>query len=56
MMQGAKRPLHLVLDNLPAHKIAAARGYVDELAQIKANPNLVRSFFNHPIVSYVSDL
>ncbi|WP_439328924.1 IS630 family transposase [Cephaloticoccus primus] len=106
MMEGAKRPVHLVLDNLPAHKTAAARSYVDELqgkltlhflpgyapdlgpdelvwsyakrtglarsplrtgqklaervhtqlTQIKANPNLVRSFFNHPNVSYISDL
>jgi len=105
MMEGAKRPVHLVLDNLPVHKTAAARSYVDELqgklplhflpgyapdlgpdelvwsyakrtglarsplrtgqklaervhtqlSQIKANPDLLRSFFNNPNVFYISD-
>jgi len=77
MMEGAKHPVHLVLDNLPAHKTAAALrpdeqvwSYAKrtglarsplrtgkklaerihtQLAQIKANPDLVRSFFNHPM-------
>ncbi|MFB9115267.1 IS630 family transposase [Xanthomonas arboricola pv. corylina] len=106
MMKGRRRPLHLVLDGLPAHKTKGVREYVDglkgkltlhflpgyapdlnpdelvwsyakrtgvarsplragekladrvheQLAQIKASPNLVRSFFMHPSVAYISDL
>lgn len=106
MMRGRRKPLHLVLDGLPAHKTRAVRAYVDELkgkltlhflpgyaptlnpdelvwsyakrtgvarsplrageqladrvhAQLQdiANrPALVRSFFRHPSVAYISDL
>jgi transposase len=106
LMYRRKKPLHLVLDGLPAHKTRAVKTYVastqgrlslhflpgyapelnpDELvwshakrtgnarrplqkgekleecvtaqlAEIGNNPNLVRSFFSHPSVAYISDL
>ena len=106
LMYRRKKPLHLVLDGLPAHKTKIVKTYVastggrltlhflpgyapelnpDELvwshakrtgnarrplqkgekleqrvtaqlAQIGDNPKLVRSFFKHPSVSYISDL
>lgn len=106
MMKGRRRPIHLVLDGLPAHKTRGVRDYVDtmkgkltlhflpgyapdlnpdelvwsytkrtgvarsplrsgekladrvhaQLADIKARPHLVRSFFKHPNVAYISDL
>ena len=106
MMKWRRRPLYLVLDNLPAHKTKAVRDYVDslegkltlhflpgyaldlnpdelvwsyakrtgaarsplcagenleervhaQLADIASNPKLVRSFFGHPTVSYITDL
>ena len=106
MMRGRRRPIHLVLDGLPAHKTRDVRDYVDslkgkltlhflpgyapdlnpdelvwsyakrtgvarsplrsgeklaerihaQLLDIKARPNLVRSFFRHPSVAYISDL
>jgi transposase len=105
LMRHRKKPLHLVLDNLPAHKTAAVKDYVsstngkltlhflpgyapelnpdelvwshvkrtgvvrsplqkgeklepkihDQLEQIQCNPKLVRSFFQHPDVTYISD-
>lgn len=106
MMKGRRRPLHLVLDGLPAHKTRAVRDYVGslkgkltlhflpgyapdlnpdelvwsyakrtgvsrrplragekladrvhaQLSDIAARPNLVRSFFRHPSVAYISDV
>lgn len=106
MMRGRRKPLHLVLDGLPAHKTRAVRAYVDELKgkltlhflpgyaptlnpdelvwsytkrtgiarsplrageqladrvhaqlqDIAKRPALVRSFFRHPSVAYISDL
>ena len=106
MMRGRRRPIHLVLDGLPAHKTWDVRDYVDslkgkltlhflpgyapdlnpdelvwsyakrtgvarsplrsgeklaerihaQLLDIKARPNLIRSFFRHPSVAYISDL
>jgi len=106
MMAERERPVHLVVDGLPAHKKAIVKEYVvstqgaltlhflpgyspdlnpDELvwshakrtgvarsplrkgerlrervdAQLQAvadNPDLVRSFFRHPSVAYISDL
>ena len=106
MMKWRRRPIHLVLDGLPAHKTKAVRDYVaglqgkltlhflpgyapdlnpDELVwsyakrtgvardplragekladrvhaqltRIAARPELVRSFFRHPSVAYISDL
>jgi transposase len=106
MMKGRRRPLHLVLDGLPAHKAKPVREYVDrlngkltlhflpgyapdlnpdelvwsyakrtgvarsplrageklaarvhaQLSGIAARPDLVRSFFRHPSVAYISDL
>jgi transposase len=106
MMRGRRKPLHLVVDGLPAHKTKAVREYVDslkgkltlhflpgyapdlnpdelvwsyakrtgharrplrageslaervneQLAEIAANPELVRAFFKHPSVAYISDL
>jgi transposase len=106
MMKGRRRPIHLVLDGLPAHKTRGVRDYVDslkgkltlhflpgyapdlnpdelvwsytkrtgvarsplrsgekladrvhaQLVDIKARPDLVRSFFKHPSVAYISDL
>ncbi len=104
-MHRRRKPLHLVLAGLPAHKKKAVKDYVaaaegrltlqflpgyapdlnpDELvwshaqrtgnarrplqkgeqlesgmtaqlAEIGNNPKLVRSFFNHPSVTYISD-
>ena len=106
MMHGRRKPLHLVLDGLPAHKTRAVRDYVEErkgkltlhflpgyapdlnpdelvwsytkrtgvarrplksgekladrvhaqLEEIARKPKLVRSFFGHPSVAYISDL
>lgn len=106
MMKGRRRPIHLVLDGLPAHKTKGVRHYVDglrgkltlhflpgyapdlnpdelvwsyakrtgvarsplragekladrvhaQLSDIAARPDLVRSFFKHPSVAYISDL
>jgi transposase len=106
LMSHRKKPLHLVLDGLPAHKTAAVKDYIsgtngkltlhflpgyapelnpdelvwshvkrtgvsrsplrkgekleprihDQLEQIQHDPKLVRSFFQHPDVSYISDL
>lgn len=106
LMFRRKKPLHLVLDGLPAHKTKVVKAYVastegkltlhflpgyapelnpDELvwshakrtgnarrplqkgekleqriavqlAEIGNNPKLVRSFFRHPSVAYISDL
>ncbi|MDR2213526.1 MAG: IS630 family transposase [Pseudomonadales bacterium] len=106
MMKGRHRAVHLVLDNLPAHKTRAVRDYVDslsgklalhflpgyapelnpdelvwsyakrtgvarsplrsgekladrvhaQLSDIKARCDLVRSFFGHPSVAYITDL
>jgi transposase len=105
LMRYRSKPLHLVLDGLPAHKTAAVKDYVsstngllmlhylpgyapelnpdelvwshvkrtgvarcplqkgeklepkihEQLAQIQRNPKLVRSFFQHPDVIYISD-
>ena len=105
MMRRRRKPLHLVVDGLPAHKTRAVRDYVDELhgkltlhflpgyapdlnpdelvwsyakrtghsrrplragerladlvhtqlADIARRPALVRSFFRHPGVAYISD-
>lgn len=106
LMNRRKKPLHLVLDNLPAHKTKVVKAYVastqgrltfhflpgyapepnpdelvwnhakrtgnarrplqksekleariaSQLAEIGNNPKLVRSFFKHPSVAYISDL
>jgi transposase len=106
LMFNRKRPVHLVVDGLPAHKKAVVKDYVastdgkltlhflpgyapdlnpdelvwshvkrtgvarnplrkgeklgpkihEQLAQVKQNPELVRSFFRHPSVAYISDL
>jgi transposase len=106
LMHRRKKPLHLVVDGLPAHKKALVKAYVagtdgrltlhflpgyapelnpDELvwshakrtgnarrplqkgekleqrvaaqlAEIGNNPKLVRSFFKHPSVAYITDL
>ena len=105
LMRGRRRPLHLVLDGLPAHKTLVVKAYVastngkltlhvlpgyapdlnpDELvwshakrtgtarrplqkgeqlearvhaqlASMKKNKPLIRSFFQHPSVSYITD-
>lgn len=105
MMRGRRKPLHLILDGLPAHKTSAVKEYVaglagkltlhylpgyapdlnpDELvwsytkrtgnarrplrkgeklvdritAQLRdigRRPSLVRSFFQHPSVAYITD-
>ena len=105
MMRGRRKPLHLVVDGLPAHKGKAVKNYVaelkgkltlhvlpgyapdlnpdelvwshakrtgnakrplqkgekltdrvnDQLAEIGRKPALVRSFFRHPSVAYISD-
>lgn len=105
MMHYRKKPVHLVLDSLPAHKKANVREYLastkgrltlhflpgyapdlnpdelvwshvkrtgtarrplqkgeilrerieEQLAKIKAMPNLVRSFFRAPSVAYIGD-
>ena len=106
LMYRRKKPLHLVLDGLPAHKKGAVKDYVastkgrltlhflpgyapdlnpdelvwshakrtgnarrplqkgekleqritDQLADIGNNPALVRAFFKHPCVAYITDL
>lgn len=106
LMYRRKKPLHLVVDGLPAHKNAGVKKYVSEtegrltlhflpgyapdlnpdelvwshakrtgvarkplmkgeklqdrvheqLQKIGKNPKLVRSFFKHPSVAYISDL
>jgi transposase len=106
MMRGRRKPLHLILDGLPAHKTRAVRDYTaslngkltlhylpgyapdlnpDELvwshakrtsnarrplqkgeklaeriqaqlADMGRRPALIRSFFKHPSVAYISDL
>lgn len=106
LMYRRKKPLHLVVDGLPAHKNAAVKKYVSEtdgrltlhflpgyapdlnpdelvwshakrtgvarrplkkgeklqdrvheqLQKIGKNPKLVRSFFKHPSVAYISDV
>jgi transposase len=106
MMKGRKKPLHLIVDGLPAHKTKVARKYVEDtkgkltlhflpgyapelnpdelvwshakrtgnarrplqkgekleervqaqLTEIGNNPALVRAFFKHPSVAYISDL
>jgi transposase len=106
MLRGRRKPLHLILDGLPAHKTLAVKQYVaglngtltlhylpgyapdlnpDELvwshakrtgparrplqkgetldarvtrqlAEIGRRPALVRSFFKHPSVAYITDL
>ncbi|MHB1699623.1 MAG: IS630 family transposase [Acidobacteriaceae bacterium] len=106
LMYRRKKPLHLILDGLPAHKTKVVKTYVaatdgrltlhflpgyapelnpDELvwshakrtgnarrplqkgeklepriaaqlAEIRDNPKLVRSFFKHPSVAYITDL
>lgn len=105
MMRGRRRPLHLILDGLPAHKTKAVTQYVaglngsltlhylpgyapdlnpdelvwshakrtgtarrplqkgetpagrvtTQLAEIGRSPALVRSFFKHPSVVYITD-
>lgn len=105
MMKGRRRPIHLVVDGLPAHKTKAVRDYITglkgkltlhflpgyapdlnpdelvwsytkrtgvarsplragekladrvhaQLAEIAAQPALVRSFFGHPSVAYIAD-
>lgn len=105
MMRGRRKPLHLIVDGLPAHKGKAVKEYVaglqgkltlhvlpgyapdlnpdelvwshakrtgnarrplqkgeklsdrvnDQLAEIGRKPALVRSFFKHPSVAYISD-
>ncbi len=105
LTRGRRKPLHLVLDNLPAHKTRAVRDYVasrkrqltlhflpgyapelnpDELVwshakrtgnarrplragecledriqlqlvDMAAQPDLIRSFFRHPSVAYITD-
>jgi transposase len=106
MMKGRKKPLHLIVDGLPAHKTKVAKKYVEytkgkltlhflpgyapelnpdelvwshakrtgnarrplqkgekledrvqeQLTEIGNNPALVRAFFKHPSVAYISDL
>ena len=106
MMRGRRKPLHLVLDGLAAHKTKVVKEYVaqlngkltlhylpgyapelnpdelvwshakrtgnarrplqkgeklqarvhDQLAEIANRPALVRSFFKHPSVAYITDL
>lgn len=106
MMHKRKKPIHLVVDGLPAHKRLIVKEYVqstqgkltmhflpgyapdlnpdelvwshtkrsaakrgplksgeklqtrvdEELTKIKENPALVRQFFKHPTVAYISDL
>ena len=105
MMRGRKKPVHLIIDGLPAHKNPAVKDYVQstrgrltlhflpgyapdlnpdelvwshvkrtgtarrplqagehldqridaELAAVQRNPKLVRSFFQHPSVAYITD-
>lgn len=106
LMRRRKKPLHLVVDGLPAHKNAVVKKYVagtegrltlhflpgyapdlnpdelvwshakrtgvarrplmkgeklqnrvhEQLQKIGKNPRLVRSFFRHPSVAYISDV
>jgi transposase len=106
MMHGRRKPLHLIVDGLPAHKTKVVKQYVEglqgkltlhylpgyapdlnpdelvwshakrtgnarrplqkgeklearvteQLAEIGRNPTLVRSFFRHPSVAYITDL
>ena len=106
LMYRRKKPLHLVVDGLPAHKTKVVRKYIDslkgklslhflpryapdlnpdelvwsyakrtgvarsplragekladrvhaKLAEIATRPDLVRSFFKHPSVAYITDL
>lgn len=106
LMYRRKKPLHLVIDGLPAHKKAVVKTYIadtkgrltlhflpgyapdlnpdelvwshakrtgvarrplmkgeklqdrvqEQLQKIGDNPKLVRSFFKHPSVAYISDL
>jgi transposase len=106
MMKGRRRPIHLVVDGLPAHKGKVVRTYLDslkgkltlhflpgyapdlnpdelvwsyakrtgvarsplrageklgdrvnaQLTDIAARPRLVRSFFKHPSVAYITDV
>jgi transposase len=105
MMRGRKKPVHLIIDGLPAHKNPLVNDYVQstrgrltlhflpgyapdlnpdelvwshvkrtgtarrplqagehldqridaELAAVQRNPKLVRSFFRHPSVAYITD-
>ena len=105
MMRGRRKPLHLIVDGLPAHRTRLVRDYVNELegkltlhflpgyapdlnpdelvwshakrtgnarrpllkgerleqrvaallADIGRRPSLVRSFFRHPSVAYITD-
>lgn len=105
MMKWRRKPIHLVVDGLPAHKTKAVRAYIDslkgkltlhflpgyapdlnpdelvwsyakrtgvarsplragekladhvhaQLSDIAARPDLVRSFFKHPSVAYITD-
>lgn len=105
LMDGRSKPLHLIVDNLPAHKTRAVRQFVDQqqgmltlhflpgyapelnpdelvwsyakrtgvarsplrageqladrvhqkLSQMQEDPALIRSFFQHPSVAYLSD-
>ncbi|KVO91739.1 IS630 family transposase [Burkholderia ubonensis] len=106
LMFNRKRPVHLIVDGLPAHKKAVVKDYVagtngklilhflpgyapdlnpdelvwshvkrtgvarnplrkgekhgpkihEQLARVQQDPELVRSFFRHPSVAYISDL
>jgi transposase len=106
MMHKRRKPIHLVVDGLPAHKRLIVKDYVqstqgklamhflpgyapdlnpdelvwshakrsaskrgplktgekmqarvdEELRKIKGNPSLVKQFFKHPSVAYISDL
>ena len=106
LMFNRKKPVHLIVDGLPAHKKAVVKDYVastsgkltlhflpgyapdlnpdelvwshvkrtgvarnplrkgeklgpkvhEQLAQVQKNPELVRSFFRHPSVAYITDL
>ena len=106
LMFNRKKPVHLIVDGLPAHKKAVVKDYVastngkptlhflpgyapdlnpdelvwshvkrtgvarnplrkgeklgpkvhEQLAQVQKNPELVRLFFRHPSVAYITDL
>ncbi|KWI31906.1 DDE endonuclease [Burkholderia ubonensis] len=106
LMFNRKRPVHLIVDGLPAHKKAVVKDYIagtngklilhflpgyapdlnpdelvwshvkrtgvarnplrkgeklgpkihEQLARVQQNPELVRSFFRHPSVAYISGL
>ena len=54
LMRGQRRPLHLILDNRPAHKTRAVKAYVARRqGQLALHflpgyaPDLIRSFFRH---------